>query len=84
MPWNRRSRLLRRQRAMIFSRSAGTPSATSLGGVGSLCRINVSVDSFDSPGNARCPVTISYSTTPNAKMSERVSSFLPSACSGDM
>jgi hypothetical protein len=31
---------------MVFSRSTGIPSASWLGGVGSWCRIDVSVDSF--------------------------------------
>ena len=36
------------------------------------------------PVNARCPVTISKSTAPSAKMSARASGSLPSSCSGDM
>jgi hypothetical protein len=36
------------------------------------------------PRNAAHPVTISYSTEPNEKMSLRVSTTLPRACSGDM
>ena len=37
-----------------------------------------------SPGNARSPVAISYSTAPNAKMSVRASTARPSSCSGAM
>ena len=36
------------------------------------------------PSKARLPVAISYSTAPNAKMSERASAGLPSTCSGAM
>ena len=34
------------------------------------------------PSNAFFPVTISYTTAPNAKMSVRASASLPSNCSG--
>ena len=37
-----------------------------------------------SPSNARRPVSISYSTTPNAQTSARRSTALPRACSGAM
>ena len=37
-----------------------------------------------SPGNARRPVAISYSTLPNEKRSVRASTLRPVACSGDM
>ena len=37
-----------------------------------------------SPSKARRPLSISYSTAPNEKTSERASAGLPSACSGDM
>ena len=36
----------------------------------------------DSPGNGRCPVNISNSTTPNDQMSARLSTGFPAACSG--
>ena len=36
------------------------------------------------PANARVPDSISYRTAPKLKMSDRASSGLPSACSGDM
>jgi hypothetical protein len=43
-----------------------------------------SVSVRSSPWNSRWPVTISYSTTPNAQMSARLSTFFPFACSGAM
>ena len=43
-----------------------------------------SVSVTDSPRNAIWPVSISYSTHPNAQMSARRSTGLPFACSGDM
>ena len=43
-----------------------------------------SVSVTDSPRNAILPVSISYSTQPNAQMSARRSTALPFACSGDM
>ena len=36
------------------------------------------------PRRRDCPVVISYSTAPRAKMSERASAGFPSTCSGDM
>ena len=47
-------------------------------------RIAASVETVDSPLNARRPVIILYSSAPNEKMSDRRSTGLPSACSGDM
>ena len=47
-------------------------------------RIEDRVDTGVSPAKGRLPVAISYSTIPNEKMSERESTGLPSACSGDM
>jgi len=38
----------------------------------------------ESPGKARCPVAISYSSAPKLKMSERASTVPPIICSGDM
>ena len=37
-----------------------------------------------SPSNVLCPVSISYSTQPNAHRSERLSDVRPRACSGLM
>jgi hypothetical protein len=42
------------------------------------------VSDTSSPGNARCPASISNSTTPNAQMSARLSTARPLACSGAM
>ena len=42
------------------------------------------VENAESPRKARRPVTISYSTDPKLKTSERPSTARPSACSGDM
>jgi len=39
---------------------------------------------FRVASNALRPVTISYSNDPKLKMSDRASTFLPAACSGDM
>jgi len=75
---------LRRQRAMRWSNSAGTSGAMDGMGFTSSRRTAESVESPESPSKARWPVTISYSTAPNEKMSERASTFNPSACSGDM
>jgi hypothetical protein len=51
---------------------------------GSDARIAAIVDDAVLPSNARLPVTISYSTAPSAKMSQRASASLPSSCSGAM
>ena len=51
---------------------------------GSLVRTAASVSETVSPWNSRCPVSISYSTTPKAQMSARLSTGLPRACSGAM
>ena len=69
---------------MIRSSSAGTDVASWPGGVGCSLRILVSVESREVPRNGLWPVTISYSTEPKLKMSDRASSGRPSACSGDM
>ena len=47
-------------------------------------RIDTMVSGSVSPGNATRPVNISYSTQPNAQISDRLSTFLPRACSGLM
>ena len=43
-----------------------------------------SVSEMVSPSKARVPLSISYSTHPNAQMSARLSTGCPRACSGDM
>src|ERR1017187_9629754 len=75
---------LRSARWMISTTSGGTSGTSSAMGLTSSRRIAVSVVIAESPGNALVPVSISYITTPNEKMSLRASSFLPCACSGDM
>ena len=42
------------------------------------------VSETSSPAKVRVPVSISYSTHPNAQMSLRLSAGFPFACSGDM
>src|ERR1035438_6598365 len=75
---------LGRQRLMIASSSGGVSGATSANGFTSSRRTDESVEILDPPSNARRPLTISYKTEPNEKISERASTGLPSACSGDM
>ena len=65
------------------SRSGATVTVSQIG-LASSRRIAESVEIVDSAANAFLPVIISYSTTPNEKMSERWSTLLPCACSGDM
>ena len=82
--WKRFAGSFRRQRWTSFSRSAGRPGTTSRGGGGSCSSTAASVAAAESPLKAIRPVTISYSTAPKLKTSERASAFFPSACSGDM
>jgi hypothetical protein len=66
------------------ARSAGTFAFNRTGATGSLVKIASSISPVVCPPKGRVPVTISYSTTPNEKRSERASSSFPRACSGDM
>ena len=75
---------LRRHMAMICSNSIGTPGASSGIGFTSSRKTAESVEIPEPPSKARRPVTISYRTEPKEKISERASTRLPSACSGDM
>src|SRR5450759_1467593 len=75
---------LRSASVMISTTSGGTSGTSSAMGLTSSRRIAVSVVIAESPGNALVPVSISYITTPNEKMSLRASTVLPCACSGDM
>ena len=68
----------------ICSSSGGTPSTTWLIGLASVAQIAVRVESAESPENALRPVSISYITSPNEKMSDRGSTDFACACSGDM
>ena len=81
MCWKRRAGSLRRQRAMTLLqvvRHLGRRAAAAP------CEDRRQRRQPSSRRNARRPVTISYSTDPKLKMSERASTFFPSACSGDM
>ena len=84
MCWNRLDGSFRLQRRMTRSTSAGRSLTISPMRFGSSRRIAVSVEICDVPSNALRPLSISYSTEPKLKMSERASTALPSACSGDM
>ena len=75
---------LRRHRTMVRCSSGGASTTVSAIGFGSTCRIADKVEISEGPSKARRPVTISYKTEPNEKMSERASTFPASACSGDM
>ena len=85
------SPISRRRRFGSFS-SVCCSSRSSSGGaaVGSLVQsgsretIADSVSVTVSPANGDTPVSISYSTQPNAQMSDRLSTGLPRACSGLM
>ena len=75
------------------SRSRQRPrSARTWGGVsggsfdqsGSCRSTAASTSETVSPSKQRVPVSISYSTTPKDQMSDRLSTGLPRACSGDM
>src|SRR2546422_6967388 len=54
------------------------------GGVGLSWRMASKIAAEVLPSNGGLPVAISYRTTPKEKMSVRVSSSCPSACSGDI
>ena len=70
---------------MTTRSSAGGVNGTSCSiGVGVLARIAAITVEADLPSKARRPVSISYSTQPNAKMSARPSTSPPSICSGAM
>ena len=51
---------------------------------GALFITSANVSDTSSPLKARRPVSISYSTAPNAQMSARLSTGFPRACSGDI
>ena len=59
MFWLRRFTSLRRHRAISRSTSGGVLEEISLAGGGSFSTTAASVEIFDSPRNARCPVIIS-------------------------
>ena len=80
----RSSRSLARHFWMTCSSAAGASGCTLLTGFGSPPTIAAMRLVLFFPSKARRPVTISYSTAPNAKMSLRGSTSAPSSCSGDM
>ena len=69
---------------MMSSSLGGMLALRRTGDVGIRLRIPSRTTAVDAPGNARRPVTISYSTAPREKMSVRESRASPQACSGDM
>ena len=76
-----------RSRSSTRRRSRRTGSGVSGGSAfqsGALLSTATSTSATSSPSNARRPVSISYSTQPNAQMSLRLSTALPRACSGLM
>ena len=73
-----------RQMATSWSNHRGTSGRTEEGGGGSRVSTAPSASAWLAPGNARRLVAISYSTAPNAKMSEQPSACFPFACSGAM
>ena len=80
---------IRRLRSFSRHRWISVRIATGISGgnavqTGSLLSTEASVSLTSSPSNARRPVSISYSTQPNAHTSDRLSASRPLACSGDM
>ena len=74
-----RSRQRRRRRRTLGGVSEGKAVQS-----GSCRSTEASTSDTVSPSKQRLPVSISYSTAPNAQMSVRLSTGLPRACSGDM
>ena len=66
------------------SSAGGAAGAACVTRGGSKCRIAPISEAWLEPPNARCPVTISCSIAPKAKMSARASTSLPCSCSGAM
>ena len=76
-----------------LSPNSGAPRVRGAGGMSGSSARNSGGSSFKmpcitamalSPSNGRRPVSISYRTLPRLKRSERLSTGLPNACSGDM
>ncbi len=70
-----------RHRRRVRSNAGGATSATEGARLSRIAPITLA---GDDPSNARLPVSISYSTSPNEKMSEAVPASFPCNCSGDM
>ena len=77
---NRSAGLAARQRAITAPWSGGNARSAR----GSVVSTAFMVSTAEAPLKARSPASISYSTAPNAKMSERASASSPRTCSGDM
>jgi len=81
-----------RMRCLMFFARQRRNTATTAGGTvegsavqsGSFSTTAAMVSVMLSPLNARCPLSISKSTAPNAQMSPRLSTTPPRACSGLM
>ena len=79
----RRPRSFTRQLCSSVRTGSGT-SAGKASQLGSRRTTAPSTSVMSSPSKARRPVSISYSTQPNAQMSLRLSAGVPFACSGLM
>ena len=80
----RSSGSLARQRDTSRSRAGGVSGMSCSSGFGVVASTDAMTLDAVLPSNARCPVSSSYSTQPNAKMSVRASTSRPSICSGAM
>ncbi len=79
--WKRSAGCFSRQRSTTRASPGGHGSGSA---PGSSRRIAVIVSAAVSLWNARLPVSISCTTQPREKMSERASAMCPRTCSGDM
>src|SRR5262245_8613762 len=82
--WNRSSGDFSRHRRTMRSRLGGIASRAVSSSGGSFVRIADMLSAAVSPAKARAPLSISYSTAPNANMSARWSTARPRTCSGAM
>jgi len=80
--WYRCSTCLSSAFMTMRSSSGGTRGFSRAIGSGWLCTMRYSVSATDPPANGNRPVSSSYITTPEEKMSERTSTVRPTACSG--
>ena len=77
--WNRSTGDFRKQRVTMAETFAGASSTA-----GSSRKVAEIVSTKELAANGWRPLSISYSTTPKEKMSERASMSSPFACSGDI
>jgi hypothetical protein len=82
--WYRSSGFFSRTRLTMWFSSGDAFGRKRSIGSGSSFMIEYIIAASCSPRNGVRPVSISYSTTPNEKMSERASLPLPCSCSGAM